>query len=322
MNKIVKISLALVMTAAVMMFARATSRGRPVDHVHIENGYSFSMTTVPKGIEFTEETISLSVTPAPPEGGVVVFRRAEKGRDDIDDLSSYSSLPMVVSGATADQYETVVKAGAKAGRFKYYFDLVDVDQKLLARFTDENKTSFDFRYIGAVPIYVLGPHLLFIFATFFAVSMAALSALPLVTGRTTDCYPAARWLFWSVVFSFLGCYPFGIPMNWYAFGGTWEGVPFGTDATDNKTQLMLVYLVFAWLAGLGSFYKLKEGRDLYAPRTFGLVGLGGLCFTLLIYAIPHSIQFSAGLTYAVCYGFIGLISFIYLIGYVRAGKRY
>ena len=110
-------------------------------------------------------------------------------------------------------------------------------------------------------------------------------------------------------------------MNWYAFGGGWEGVPFGTDATDNKTQLMFVYLLYAWLAGLGSFFKGKKGRDFYSPKTYGLVGMGGLVVTFAIFAIPHSIQFSKALTYSVCYGFIGLVVLVYVIGYVRAGKQ-
>ena len=321
MNKLVKIILALAMTAAVMMFAKSNSRGRPDYFLYSENGYTFEMTTVPKGIEFTEETITLTVTPNLPDGSQLVFRRADQGIDKIDDLSSYRSQPMIRSDSVPHQFEITVTAGVKNNRFKYYFEVVDSTHNVLARFIAPADTPFDFRYIGAVPPYILAPHLIFIFATFFAVSMSAMSAIPLLFGSSTDTYPAARWLFWSMLFSFMGCYPFGIPMNWYAFGGGWEGVPFGTDATDNKTQLMFVYLAYAWLAGLGSFLRGRKGRDLYSPRAYGLVTLGGLIVTLAIYAIPHSIQFSPALTYSVCYGFIGLVFLLYVTGYVRTGKH-
>ena len=38
---------------------------------------------------------------------------------------------------------------------------------------------------------------------------------------------------------------------------------------------------------------------------------------LLIYMIPHSIQFSASLTYTVCYGFIALVLILYVNGLFR-----
>jgi ABC-type Fe3+-siderophore transport system permease subunit len=119
------------------------------------------------------------------------------------------------------------------------------------------------------------------------------------------------------VFCFIGGYPLGMPMNYYAFDGLWEGVPFGTDATDNKTQLLFVYLLFASLATLGSFSRGRWGRDLFAPRTLGWIGLGSFGVMLFIYLIPHSIQFSARFTYAFCYTWIGVVAALYVLGVLR-----
>jgi ABC-type Fe3+-siderophore transport system permease subunit len=104
-------------------------------------------------------------------------------------------------------------------------------------------------------------------------------------------------------------------MNWYAFGGTWEGVPFGTDATDNKTQLLFVYLIFAMLATWGSFRG--SGRDLFAPKTLGVIGLGTFAVMLFTYLIPHSIQFEATFTYAFCYTWTAIVAALYLLGRLR-----
>jgi hypothetical protein len=171
-----------------------------------------------------------------------------------------------------------------------------------------------------VPVFILGSHILFIFATFFCVAMAALSALPLITGGA-DVRTLSIWYWAAAICAFVGGYPFGFAMNWYAFGGIWEGVPFGTDATDNKTQLLFVYLLFMALATIGSLTKGKCCRDIFAPRTLGLLGMVGFLVQLSIYLIPHSIQFSAGLTYTVCYGFIGLIAVIYIAGLMASRPR-
>jgi hypothetical protein len=109
-------------------------------------------------------------------------------------------------------------------------------------------------------------------------------------------------------------------MNYYAFNVVWEGVPFGTDATDNKTQLLFLYLAMVWLVSLGSLTKGKW-RDLYPPKVLGWFGVVAFVLLFAIYLIPHSIQFSAALTYSVCYSFIGVVALIYLIGLLKTIRK-
>jgi hypothetical protein len=126
--------------------------------------------------------------------------------------------------------------------------------------------------------------------------------------------------FLAALFAFLGGYPFGFAMNWYAFGTIWEGVPFGTDATDNKTQLLFVYFLFMVLISLGSLTRGRIGRDLFSPKALGWFGLSAFVLKLAIYLIPHSIQFSVGLTRGVCYSFIGLVVMLYLYALGRSKR--
>jgi hypothetical protein len=149
--------------------------------------------------------------------------------------------------------------------------------------------------------------------------MAALHAIPVLRG---SAHPKSmlQYLLASVVKTLIGGYPLGFAMNWYAFGCVWEGVPFGTDATDNKTQLLFVYLIFSTAIGLGSLTGGKLARDVFSSKTIGWFGFGSLIIMLLIYLIPHSIQFSKMLTYSVCYSFIGFWALIYTIGWLTSRK--
>jgi hypothetical protein len=132
----------------------------------------------------------------------------------------------------------------------------------------------------------------------------------------------ARYFAIAATTVFLGGYLFGFAMNYFAFGTIWEGVPFGTDATDNKTQILLLYLLFLTLASLGSLTGGKRGRDLYSPRTRGWFGVGAFLLMLLVYFVPHSTQFSPGLTYVVGYSFAALMVLLYLLGYYRTRKEH
>jgi hypothetical protein len=311
-----RIALAFLITLAMLYVARTNSKGQPEVNEALDNGVTFNMLSVPKALEHTTARISLSVAGAPDSGATLYFRHTET--KDLP-ASEFSRTPMQrgsIDGARAS-YFTDIDAKDRGGKLYYYFDLSDSTGRTLATFEQVDGTPFLFKYIGEVPSLVLIAHIAFIFATVFCVAMVTVHSFSLIAGGA-NTRPLAVFMFWAVVTCFLGCYPFGIPMNYYAFDCFWEGVPFGTDATDNKTQLLFVYLLFAALTALGSITRGKFGRDLFPPRALGWIGLSTFAAMLFIYLIPHSIQFSAGFTYAFCYTWIGLVALAYIYSLTRS----
>jgi hypothetical protein len=304
-----------VITLAMLYIARSNSRGRPEFVTHTENGYTFAMTTVPKLIEFESGRVTLDVAGLT-VGDEVVFRTSQPRELAAVEVDEFDPVPMQRSDSIGNFFVDVT-AGKKPGRFHYYFEVLDSTGSLQATLMAEDGKPFFLRYIGVVPAFVLISHVVFIFATVFCVAMAAVHAGRLLIGGD-GLVPMAKFLFWAMVFCFLGGYPFGWPMNYYAFDCLWEGVPFGTDATDNKTQLLFVYLLFASLASWGSFRG--KGRDLFAPKTLGVIGLGSFAVMLFIYLIPHSIQFEPGFTYAFCYTWIGIVAALYVFGLLKSRR--
>jgi len=319
--KVVKVLMAIVLTVVMLYVTRTNSLGEPEFFSHKESGLDFQITTVPKQIENTAAMLTVQVAGPMAPGTKVYFRAAVKGAANLSQLDNYSRVEMIPADSATGTYETSVTAGDRGWKMYYYFEVVSPDGRVLARFFQKDHDPFLFKSIGHVPLYILLPHIFFMFSTFFLVSMAAISAVQLVTGNQTDPHRTAVYMFWAVVVLFMGGFVFGIPMNWFAFGGSWEGVPFGTDATDNKTQLLFVYMFFAMLSMFGSFTRGRTGRDILSPRGLGWVGISTFLFMLFIYLIPHSIQFSAAFTYAFCYSVIGIIAIVYFIGLARAKNR-
>jgi hypothetical protein len=312
--KITRIIVAVVLTLVMLYVARNNSRGRPEHFTHQENGYSFDYTSVPKGLEYTEATIPVTIEGQFDENIKPVFRRSIAGMD-ISRLEEYESVPMTPCDTGTNCFQAGVTAGEKNGRFYYYFEVADSTGAVLAKFAAEDGSPFMFRYIGAVPVAITLTHIVLIFATVFFISLGTIHSFSLISGGS-DVKPLAKYSLLAAICAFLGGYPFGIPMNWYAFGGLWEGVPFGTDATDNKTQLLFVYLLFMTLATLGSL-RGKQVLDVFSPKTLGWFGIGSFAVMLFIYLIPHSIQFTPALTYTFCYAWIGVILLIYMVGRFR-----
>jgi len=317
--RFVKIIIAVILTFLMLYVTRQNSRGRSEYITHTENGYTFEMHTIPKVIEHENDTITLSVTMPPESKAQLWFLSSEMAHYTQKKQNPYFEIPMTLFDSASYTYATPISAGSRGGRLYYYFEIIDAAGKTLATFKTEKDKPFMLKYIGQVPVWIVALHITFLFATVFCVSLAAVNALGTITSGK-NIHEAMVFIFWAALFTFLGMIPFGIPMNYYAFDVTWEAVPFGTDATDNKTQLVFVYLLFVLLAGWKSFRGSDKGRDIYSPKALGLFSIGSFFVMMFIYLIPHSIQFSSALTYGFCYGFIALVMILYLTGYCKEDK--
>ena len=135
------------------------------------------------------------------------------------------------------------------------------------------------KFKNAVPAWVVVPHVLCMFGGFFFLIWSAF----ILVFRHREDAPGApvrpAWLAWVIMF--LGGVPFGIPMNWYAFGVYWEAFPFGKDVTDNKTQVALLVWGIATLILARSKGKSRPARALAVTAAV---------LVLAIYLIPHSAQ--------------------------------
>jgi hypothetical protein len=309
---------AVVLTILMLYVARRNSVGSSEHFVHVDGAYQFEIETVPKGMEHSDTVIRVNVV-GPFDYGHRVMMQVVPASGTPVSGAGYM-VPFTPTERGSSEFYLRVPVGAKNEKTFYRIAVVDGSGGAIAQFSRPDGSPFVLRSIGHVPLPVLAGHILFIFGTFFCVAMAALCASPLIAGKM-EVRPMAVWFAASAVCAFVGGYPFGFAMNWFAFGGIWEGAPFGTDATDNKTQILFVYLIFMTLATLGSLSRGKIGRDIFTPRALGVFGLVGFLLQMSIYLIPHSIQFSAGLTYAVGYGFIALMALVYIAGLIGARAK-
>ena len=125
------------------------------------------------------------------------------------------------------------------------------------------------RFKDPVPIWILLPHVLIMFAGMLFSTAAGLAALDRKRSPR-------RFVLWTVGLLFLGGFVLGPLMQKFAFGVAWTGFPLGMDLTDNKTLIAFLF----WIAALVAGRKGKPAR--------GFVIAASLV-TLLIFLIPHSL---------------------------------
>jgi hypothetical protein len=128
------------------------------------------------------------------------------------------------------------------------------------------------RFKGAVPAWVLAPHIILIFIGMLFGMRTLLEAL---LGL-----PGVRWMAWTTFGLILvGGMILGPAVQKYAFGAAWTGIPFGWDLTDNKTLIMfVVWLIAVWFVGW-------RGKLQPAGRWISVLAA---LLMIIVYLIPHS----------------------------------
>ncbi|MFA8450577.1 MAG: hypothetical protein ACEPOW_07780 [Bacteroidales bacterium] len=124
------------------------------------------------------------------------------------------------------------------------------------------------RYKGAVPAYILVPHIIFMFlALMFGIRVG----LEIIFKRLNTLQISS----YTLIFLVLGGLILGPIVQKYAFDAYWTGWPWGHDLTDNKTLAGVIFWFIAWI-------KLRKNPN---NRLWPAIAL--LVF-LTIYLIPHS----------------------------------
>lgn len=194
--------------------------------------------------------------------GLIKYKRL--GTND-----EWTSNSMTRSG---DDLVATLPHQAPAGKLMYHIALTSGDESVLL-----NDEPTIIRFKGAVPAWVLIPHVIIMFTAMMMSTRTGLEAL----FRGTRSYKYA-WI--TMVTLFVGGLILGPAVQKYAFDAFWTGWPFGQDLTDNKTLLAFIFWAIA-------VWRLRKNP---ANRTWPILAMIVL---LLVYLIPHS-MFGSSLDYS------------------------
>ena len=179
---------------------------------------------------------------------------------------------------TNEEYSTIEMTGGKTlkaelpaqkrlVKLEYYVTLYKKDTTNVTAVIPAEPIVIRFK--DDVPIAVLIPHVFFMF---FAMMISTRTGLE-YWGEGKNLTKLATW---TLIVLFIGGFALGFAMNGYAFGDIWGGWPFGTDVTDNKTQVAFI----GWLI---AFFMIKKNKS---PK---LAVLLAALLLLAVYMIPHSL---------------------------------
>lgn len=195
----------------------------------------------------------------------------------------------VLQGKPTGNYLALLPPLEKGKRYFFYFRLVRKDGKnvkitqkknwALHLLTGPGTLPFYVTYEGRVTPGLLALHITFVMAALIFLVHTFYYALLLHGGNGSGGRRIKKTLFWGWVFFTIAVIPLGIWVTHEAFGVGWGGWPLGSDITDTKSEILVLY----WLGVM-----VLAKKEKYLPKLPWWV-YGGILLTALIYAIPHSL---------------------------------
>lgn len=276
-----RILLAVLFTLLLLTLTRKTTAVRSVHKAVEQQGIRIEHATVPKQVGDDIPVISAKV-----EGSSDVSLVYKIGKD-----GNYQSVQMIPESRGENAFAASIPLHPKGQVAWYYLEAVDQREQGEIKVTLPETGQVQpirLKFEGEVPAYIVIPHVLCIFGAIFFAVLALFSIIDIKKGKRT-LKQSVKFPLLTFVLLFLGFVPFGIAMNYFAFGVLWEAFPFGRDVTDNKSQIMLLF----WLATLflvkGTVGGKGDGRNLVSDRGYCTLVMVSFLATMIILAIPHSL---------------------------------
>jgi hypothetical protein len=280
--KFLKIIIAVLITLAVLGYARKTSVGRSAKISIEKEGIKIEQMTTPKQEGETPAVIKANVSNA---STVKLFYK-------VGDKPEYEIYEMKESQSEKGLYETSVPTYPKGIRGYYYIEASSGQKPaLIVTLPDKSSPKFKpvtLKYQGKPPAWLILIHVLTAFiAVFFAV-LSVFSAWRVKKDNNAISAAIINPLL-AVISMFVSFFPSGFAMNWYTFGTIWEAFPFGKDITDNKSQIIFLAWLLILILFKGSLFGKSDNKNLVGSKLyFPAVSIAFLVM-LIIYAIPHSL---------------------------------
>ncbi len=168
---------------------------------------------------------------------------------------------------------TILPEQPEAGKIQFYLKLQKNNE---VKFVEKEQPVV-IRFKGAVPWYILAPHIFFMFSAMLLSTVSAIYFILKDYARTRN--------FGMRTFGalFMGGMILGPVVQKYAFSEFWTGIPWGWDLTDNKTLIAFAAFVIA------VFVNKKNNKR---PVLFFIATI----VLYMVYSIPHS-AFGSELNY-------------------------
>jgi hypothetical protein len=277
-----KIVGAFFFTLLLLFFTRKTTAVRSVYEMVEQGGVRIEHFTVPKQVEDNIPVIKAKVKGASQVN--LVYKIGKEGQ--------YNFIEMNPISGEENSYEASIPIHPKGMKAWYYLEAIkeapegEIKVTLPARSSGEFK-PIRLKFEGEVPAYVVIPHVFSIFAAFFFATLTLFSAIDLKRRKIT-LSKSVRLCAVTLLLLFIGFFPFGWAMNYFAFGVLWEAFPFGTDVTDNKSQIMFAFWLVTMFMVKGTLLGKGGHRNLVSDRGYSTLVIVSFIATILIVTIPHS----------------------------------
>jgi hypothetical protein len=244
--------LAVVLTIAFVIYQRATGPTYPHKGSVVIEGQTLDYELLRSYEVGKNATVEINIANKDVRG-IFTYKR----------YKSYDEWTSMEMKRVGDTLKAEIPMQPAAGKVEYKVELKYGGKTI--NLTDE---PVILRYKGVVPKPILVPHIFFMFISMLFGLRAGIEAF--FKGDDSKYYVGV-----TLICLFIGGIILGPIVQKFAFGEYWTGWPYGTDLTDNKTAITLIFWIIAFVM-------------LMRNKMHRIMVIVGAVVMIAVYIIPHS----------------------------------
>jgi hypothetical protein len=184
------------------------------------------------------------------------------------------------------KYFAAIPPQTRGAEIQYYIEARTGSDIVVRVPAKEKSEGFVVTAKGTPNRYILIAHIVAMFvALFFFIFSGYLSYRALKHRRSLLYIPRVAFL--GTIAFFIASLPLGMIVAYQTFGKAWTGFPVGTDLTDTKSLIILLYWLACAVLYRGSLWRKDPSHDILPMVTLPYVHLVGAALTVIVFLIPH-----------------------------------
>jgi len=258
--------LAIVLTLVLAVFQRTSGPTYPIRGQEKSNGFVISYRLLRSHIAMSPLPVTVIARPSSPAASaksLSAWLNYRRYRGDQEWTSIIMSKTVTGEQPARITFNASIPGQPAAGKVEYK---ITINTASGDRLLHQGRPAIA-RFRGPVPAPLLIAHIMFMFLGMLLALRTGLEALRRRGGRYD------RLVSWTLAVTLIGGFLLGPLVQKCAFGAFWTGFPLGTDLTDNKILLAVIF----WLA---AFFLNKRSRWWVVAAAVLMV---------IVYLIPHSL---------------------------------
>ncbi len=281
------------------------------------NDFELETTTIPTAEEGSLLTIEVLINGPVDSTLNYQFRSSRNLQNENTLLRLYARMPLTKPDSSGQAFSTRLQSPKKGAATYYYFEILDPIGRYKAGLKMPDDQPFKILGVGNVPGWIKYSQLALLLMAMFSIALAMMLA-----SECKDNYAytaeSVKWFMASLICLIPGIYLFETISRMHLLGESWQGVPFGSNLSDNLFQILIVFIFLLILGSKQLMAKSEQKAGIISKSSYRKFATAALVLSFIAFVLHGRIDVGAAVVKINSYSILALLFLSYAVLHFKA----